>query len=474
MLRLLWLILGVAWSLPCFSQAADSITINAVRISPVGDSVMVHNINRIDSLQQQTREKLIALKHGYDSIGFCFDSLSNRLLLQVDSLSNQGFPTEGIYARVDSLQQLKTRRLEELKAEANKIKNTWKGEINAATIDLHLSVEATSVLDEYANSLNYFDLSLPGNYIAFPTLEMDQFTGLALPGLNNPFDKLGQLELDGARDAIDKFVTPLQDLQDGMQLPAVNDVAEQVEDQAGRLAVEKIGDLQAPPSMPSEEEAKHQLLEHMREQAIDHFAGRQNELKAAMDKISKLKRKYPSVQSLEDLPKRRYNPWSDKPLIERLVPALTLQVQKKNEWYFDINPMIGYHFNKRITAGLGWNHRFPVNAGDLSIKQRTRVYGARTYTDFSVGRYLSIRAEVECLNSPVFSLPKQDISHREWIWSAMVGLKREYKISKSLRGNAQILYNLFDPHHKSPYVDRMNMRMGIEILLRKPPKDTHH
>ena len=45
-----------------------------------------------------------------------------------------------------------------------------------------------------------------------------------------------------------------------------------------------------------------------------------------------------------------------------------------------------------------------------------------------------------------------------------------YRISKSLRGNAQVLYNLFAPNYKSPYTDRLNMRIGLEYKIpRKKP-----
>jgi hypothetical protein len=48
----------------------------------------------------------------------------------------------------------------------------------------------------------------------------------------------------------------------------------------------------------------------------------------------------------------------------------------------------------------------------------------------------------------------------------MAGLKKEYKLSQSIRGNAQVLYNLFDPQYKSPYTNRINVRMGVEFSLR--------
>ena len=95
-----------------------------------------------------------------------------------------------------------------------------------------------------------------------------------------------------------------------------------------------------------------------KEKAIDHFAGKQEQLKAAMDKMAKYKQKYSSVSSIKDLPKRPPNAMKGKPLVERLVPGLFFQFQQKNYNLFDFNPYLGYKLSGRFTSGLGWNQRY--------------------------------------------------------------------------------------------------------------------
>jgi hypothetical protein len=63
-----------------------------------------------------------------------------------------------------------------------------------------------------------------------------------------------------------------------------------------------------------------------------------------------------------------------------------------------------------------------------------------------------------------------DTGEREWVWSIMTGLKKEYKIYKNLKGTALIQYNLFNRYYKAPYVDRLNSRIGFEYVLKKSRK----
>jgi hypothetical protein len=51
---------------------------------------------------------------------------------------------------------------------------------------------------------------------------------------------------------------------------------------------------------------------------------------------------------------------------------------------------------------------------------------------------------------------------REWVWNLLGGIKKDYRISKRLRGNLQLMYNFIDPKDKSPY-PRQNVRIGFEF-----------
>jgi hypothetical protein len=108
----------------------------------------------------------------------------------------------------------------------------------------------------------------------------------------------------------------------------------------------------------SPEQTKEQLLEIAKEAAVDHFAGKESELKAAMELMAKYKKKFISFNGLEELTRKRPNEMQGKPLVERIIPGIAMQIQKKNdELMVDFNPYAGYRFTGKLTTGIGWNHR---------------------------------------------------------------------------------------------------------------------
>lgn len=221
---------------------------------------------------------------------------------------------------------------------------------------------------------------------------------------------------------------------------------------------------------------KKELKEKAKKAAVDHFAGKEEQLKAAMEKMSKYKQKYSSMKRIKDLTQKRRNEMSDKPLIERIVPGLGIQFQKRGEnLLVDFNPYAGYRFTSRIVAGTGWNQRIGYNTSLYSFSPEARVYGPRAFGEFKLGKGFSPRAELELMNTglPTLSQTTYDPSIREWVWGAFAGMKKEYKLFKNIKGTALVMVRLFNYEHKSPYTDVLNVRFGFEFPMKKqvsPPK----
>jgi hypothetical protein len=201
--------------------------------------------------------------------------------------------------------------------------------------------------------------------------------------------------------------------------------------------------------------------------ATDHFAGKQEALTAAMDKVSKLKSKYSQVSSLKDLPKRVPNPMKNKPFIERVVPGLTFQIQKANTFMLDLNPTIAWRFTGRLTAGAGWNERLSFEEWNKLVPH-DRIFGPRAFTSFAFRKGFSLKVEVEKMNVFLPTFIGTTEGGRAWVWSVFGGFKKDYTFYKKIKGNVQVLYNLYDDHDNSPYVDRLNVRMGWEVGMKKP------
>ena len=160
-----------------------------------------------------------------------------------------------------------------------------------------------------------------------------------------------------------------------------------------------------------------------------------------------------------------------KPLIERIIPGIAFQIQRKGEdMLVDFGPYAGYRFTGRITAGLGWNQRVAYTVDHNAFNSSARVFGPRMFGEYKLWKGFSPRAEVEVMNTqtPVLTrTPTVDPPTREWVWGAFVGIKKEYKFIKSVKGTAMVMLRLFNPQYKSPYADVVNVRFGFEFPMKK-------
>src|SRR5689334_9713781 len=184
-----------------------------------------------------------------------------------------------------------------------------------------------------------------------------------------------------------------------------------------------------------------------------------------MDKLAKYKEKYESLPSLDDAKKMR-NTMKGKPFVERFVPGFTLQFQTKDDWWMDTYVSAGYRVAGKITAGTGWNQRVAYNFGSGKFNEQAKIYGIRNYGEFRFKKGFIARGEVEWMNAyiPPVAGSTTDVGQREWVFGVSTGLKKEYRFLRTLQGNVQMMYNIWDPHDKSPYVNRLNVRMGFEFI----------
>jgi hypothetical protein len=232
------------------------------------------------------------------------------------------------------------------------------------------------------------------------------------------------------------------------------------------------------------EAMKKMALQEVQKEAVNHFAGKEQQLQAAMNKVSQLKMKYPNLKSLQDTLKKRPNAMHGKPLIERILPGFTFQVLKTdNRTSVDFNPWIGYRFNGRLTAGAGWNSRMRLDFRHAHFGSRHGVYGPRVFGQFKLSKGFSARAELECMNTYVppslQPLLAMDRRRREWVWGVFAGIKKDYTLYKNIKGNVQMLYNVYTlfGHHPTVniYGDALAVRLGFEFPMKKKkeaPKDS--
>jgi hypothetical protein len=488
--------------------SADSLS---QKLLSLPDSLLP-SFQKIDSIRNGFSLAADSLQVKYDDSISKIDEQSKRLTTAIDSLQRLNLPTSNHAKTLDSLSAVRYRTVSKLTSRLDSLKSKTIGEINAVNLPPEYKdplQELTSKINQTdlnAEKINFSELKIPG----FSIPKMDGLADLTnkagdianidpgnLPNIKTPGKDLSNVseQVQGyqgeiknlAPDELGQVTGQAQAYQEDIKnisqgnLQHVEKLPETLESQASKI--DGMDELQKQSGAINEHQAqldklgdpnntKEKAVELAKKAAVDHFAGKEEQLKSAIEKVSKYKQKYSSVSSIRDLPKRPPNPMKSKPFIERLVPGLYFQYQQKNAYLVDVNPYVGYKISGRFTSGFGWNHRLAYDKKYRTWDDRSRIFGPRAYVDYKLGRGFIAHLEGERMNTfiPSTLLGNPDTGQREWVWSTMTGIKKEYKIYKNLKGTALIQYNLFNRYYKAPYVDRLNSRIGLEYTLRKAQK----
>lgn len=451
---------------------------------------------KLDSIEGTFNKQVDSLKQSYGQAKSKIVNLKGSYQYKLDSLNSLKLPTDKYTNKVDSLNN----EIANVQQKASAKIDSIKGQVTAKIKSLNLPPQADDKISKLTSSVDKLSLPSIDADIASKT-GLDNINA-AIPGLpvGVNTDGLSSVDLPSTTTGLPTVTTPGVNVQGNLdQVNQVTGKAGEIQqqikegvtaEQVGQAIETKASELdqikaiqdQAIPGMPeglpaemptSGEEAKEQLVALAQTSAINHFAGKEAVIQQAMDKMSKYKEKYNSATSIKDLPDKRPNPMKEKPFVERVVPGITLQFQSNQDFLIDVNLSAGYRFTDHITVGVGWNQRWAYTIDAKEFNSTARIYGVRSYVEYNFKKGFAVRADVEYMNTLVTEDPNaiSDVGHREWVWTAFSGLKQEYRISKTLRGNAQVMYNLFDPHHKSPYTNRLNIRMGFEFVLKKKVKE---
>ena len=272
---------------------------------------------------------------------------------------------------------------------------------------------------------------LPSTDLNIPPLGDADFRGL---GLSEELSELNQTlsfgEMEGLTNLQDQFgdikqqVPSLEAIQTNpdqlievatKNIEGVADIRQELG--AAGLENSELGKLATAAQDP--QAMKQVVAEQVKQEAFNHFAGKEQVLQAAMEQISKYKQMYSSVGSLSEIKnlKRPPNPMKGKPLIERIVPGIAIQIQTKNYLNFDFNPYATYLLTGRMAIGAGWNERLAVDWAAKKTMSEGRVYGPRIFFEYKLPSGFVLRQEFEEMNSLV---PSLSTGHPE--------RKREYSV----------------------------------------------
>lgn len=398
------------------------------------DSLKNLQINPLDSLE----EKFTFLKN--DTLQSAMAPLPD-LELDVDTPNaNDVLPTEDI-AIAKEVMQTDSASL------AAKVKGVASQELNKAIgTDINLQdykMDSATVANEAKAVANDQINSALGTNVDMSMLKMDSTTG----------KKVEEAVVARAKEELKENSTMkgiTKELGEGEQFNMGEDIMD--------------GDFETNPKAMQE-----QLKEKVKEKAVDHFEGKDEQVQSAIQTVSTLKSRYSKLNSLKDATKKRPNTMGDKPFVQRLKPGIYFQFFTKEHLLMDIYPTLGYRFNDQLTAGMGYVYRWDTKYGAHSDKV---VYGPRVFGEYELTAGFYPRLEVEMMRTdfPPINKSLNELDQRIWIYAVNIGLKKEFKLYHKLKGSTMIMINVLDAlgiSNKSVYPNIINTRIGFEFDLMK-------
>lgn len=416
------------------------------------------------------------------------------LARSTDSLRMFGVTEPAIAKRTDSL----LRRKADLLSEVNIKQATLQQNVNIRYADWSDAVRRKYNLD--SSGVRIPSLSAPSSMLpasnlpaanvpaapdlhiseipTVPSLDAADFSSLGMSpelsavggGLTTPTTP----QLAGWKDSF----PPLPDAAGDMtnQVAATKELTANPSGVAEKAAsnVAEVGDavqvLDEAEQVKKQAEAAEQLKDPsaLKQQASDHFAGKEAELAGAMNQMAKFKKKYSSLGSLSEVKKNNWLPKNGlkgKPFKERFRPGLNLGVRSNSDTILlDFYPNAAYRITGRLEAGLGAVYRVRVSSNPFGFDQRNPVWGFSLFAVVKTFKSIFIRLETDVTDHFKQGTTEQP-SYHDWMWNFYTGVQTNFKLSRRLSGNVQMLYS-FDSSLKDGFPEKLLARVGVQCSLK--------
>ena len=150
-----------------------------------------------------------------------------------------------------------------------------------------------------------------------------------------------------------------------------------------------------------------------------------------------------------------------KSLTERLEFGFDIQFARNNLLVPSTGDMalsIGYKLNDKSMIGIGTSYKLGI--GTLQhIHFTNQGIGFRSFLEYKIKKQIFIRGGYEMNYNAAFRNIAQLKNYNAWQKSGLIGFSKKYKISKKVKGNAQLLYD-FLAHSHVPYSQSILFRVG--------------
>ena len=425
-----------------------------------------------------------------------YDSSATKLNARIDSLGKLNLSREAYARRVDSLYAAFTDR--DLAALHKQHNASNKADARLTRLDSVITKKRTTLdsLMKAGGSPSDMNLSIPNADLAvkqlnilpgMPALPTADIPDLSLPTANTQIPQTPSITMPGEFGAVQEVSSKAGELSG--KLGEAGAAASEVNTGSIGTAADKIADQQAQrlagssgltDAIGAGEAAKSSVLakpdlntaaiqEQAKKTFVDHFAGQEAVVQKDMESISKVQMKYRTVNDSRQLPKRVPNAMKGKPLRERLIPGLSVQLVTAGHVSLDIAPSIGYRISGRFQTGISAFKRVTYFKQSRSIETED-VYGFRLYTQVKIKDQLYVHVEPGLYRDRRPNAVPPGTDHPgNWQRRLNFGVLKTYTINRHWTGTITVLYDLLDLKN-FPNTRGGGVRIGVEYKFRKKEK----
>ena len=187
----------------------------------------------------------------------------------------------------------------------------------------------------------------------------------------------------------------------------------------------------------------------------------QEKFDKALTKVTDAKKKFPSLESLKDAPKRPPNPLKNQPFTRRLRLGGNIQVNRQAPTSVDFALQVGYLLTPKSQIGLGSAYRFSTGEKFSSFNLNNELFTVKLFYDHFISKSFYAQGVVEWNRKALKDLNDVSLGN-EWVQSGLVGIGKEIPFSKKLKGTISVLYNLLHDQN-SPYQRPLVFRVGFRL-----------